>query len=105
VRPLGVVVTPPALDDDFGLGKRVKDLSIKQFVAKPGVEALDEAVLLRTAPLNVGRFGPDGSDPVLHGAASVRIILSSVRSDTARRSRAFADSDEAGHAFQKEAGH
>jgi hypothetical protein len=67
VWPLGVVVAPPALDDDPGLSKRVEDLSIKQFVAKPGVEALNEAVLLGTAPLNVGRLGPDGSDPVLHG--------------------------------------
>src|SRR6516164_10772057 len=64
VRPLGVVVTPPALDDDPGLGKRVDDLSIEQFIAKPGVEALDEAVLPGTAPLNGGRLGPDGSDPV-----------------------------------------
>jgi hypothetical protein len=28
---------------------------------------LDEAILPGTAPLNVGRLGPDGSDPVLHG--------------------------------------
>jgi hypothetical protein len=62
VRPLGVVVAPPALDDDPGLGKRVEDLSVQQFVAKPGVEALDEAVLPGTAALNVGRLGPDGSD-------------------------------------------
>jgi hypothetical protein len=53
VRPLGVVVVPPALDDDPyddpGLGKRVEDLSIEQFAAKPGVEAVDEAVLPGTA--------------------------------------------------------
>ena len=66
VRPLGVVVTPP-LNDDPGLGERVEDLSIEQLIAKPGVEAFDEAVLPGTAPLNVGRLGPDGSDPVLHG--------------------------------------
>ena len=60
-------MTPPALDDDPSLGKRVEDLSIEQFVAKPGVEAFDEAILPGTAPLNVGRLGPDGSDPVLHG--------------------------------------
>jgi hypothetical protein len=63
VRPLGVVVAPPALDDDPGLSKRVEDLSIKQFVAKPGVEALNEAVLPGTAPLNVGRLSPNGSEP------------------------------------------
>src|SRR4029077_143758 len=64
-------MTPPALDDDPSLGKRVEDLSIEQFVAKPGVEALDEAILPGTAPLNVGRLGPDGSDPVLPGLVVV----------------------------------
>jgi hypothetical protein len=39
VRNLGVVVTPPALNDDPGLGKRVEDLSIEQVIAKPGIEA------------------------------------------------------------------
>jgi hypothetical protein len=29
-------MAPPALDDDPGLGKRVEDLSVEQFVAKPG---------------------------------------------------------------------
>jgi hypothetical protein len=60
-------VTPPALDDDPGLSKRVEDLSVQQFIAKSGVEALDEAVLPGTASLNVGRLGSNGSDPVLHG--------------------------------------
>ena len=59
-------MTPPALDDDPSLGKRVEDLPIEQFVAKPGVEALDEAVLPGTAPLNVGRLSPYGSDPIPH---------------------------------------
>jgi hypothetical protein len=36
----------------------IEDLSIEQFIAKPGVEALDEAVLPGTAPLNVGPLGP-----------------------------------------------
>ena len=59
-------MAPPALDDDPGLSKRVEDLSIKQFVAQPGVEALNEAVLPGTAPLNVGRLSPNGSDPIPH---------------------------------------
>jgi hypothetical protein len=46
------------LDDDPGLSERVEDLSIKRFVAKPGVEALNEAVLPGTAPLNVSRLSP-----------------------------------------------
>jgi len=40
VRPFGVVVPPPALDDDFGLGQAVEDFAIEQFVAELGVEAL-----------------------------------------------------------------
>ena len=51
-------MTLPALDDDFGLGKRADDLSVGPFIAKPGVEALDEAVLPGTAPLNGGRLAP-----------------------------------------------
>jgi hypothetical protein len=43
----GVVVAPPALDGDPRLGKRVEDFTVEQFVAKSGVEALDEAVLPR----------------------------------------------------------
>ena len=56
----------PGLDDDPGLSKRVEDLSIEQFVAKPGVEALDETVLPGTTPLDVSGLGTDNSDPVLH---------------------------------------
>jgi len=48
----GVVVAPPALDDDPRLSKRVEDFPVEQFVAKSGVEALDEAVLPRAAPFN-----------------------------------------------------
>src|SRR5271168_915675 len=58
------------------------------FVAKPGVEALNEAVLPGTAPLNVGRLGPDGSDPVLHGLGD--------------EFRSVVGSDVFGHATQNE---
>jgi hypothetical protein len=33
VRPLGVVVAPPSLDDDLCLGEAVEDLTVEQFVA------------------------------------------------------------------------
>src|SRR6516165_1897642 len=66
VWPLGVVVTPPTLDDE-------------QFIAKTGAEALDEAVLPGTAPLNVGRLGPDGSDPVLPRRTPVHCRIGRVR--------------------------
>ncbi len=45
VRPDGVVVPSPALDDDLGLAQRVKDLSVEQFVAQACIEAPDEPVL------------------------------------------------------------
>jgi hypothetical protein len=34
VWSLGVVVAPPCLDDDLGLGEALEDLAVEQFVAK-----------------------------------------------------------------------
>jgi hypothetical protein len=48
-----IVVTAPALDDDLGLAQRVEDLTVEQLVAQAGVEAFDEAVLLRFAGRDV----------------------------------------------------
>ena len=42
MRSDGVVVAPPALDDDLGFTQRVEDLAVEQFVTKTSVEALDE---------------------------------------------------------------
>jgi hypothetical protein len=39
----------PTLDDDLGLAQSVEDLAVEQLIAKAGVEALDVAVLPRTA--------------------------------------------------------
>jgi hypothetical protein len=50
-------VVPPALDDDPGLSARVENLSVKQFVAKPGVEALEEAVILKVIGVVVALVG------------------------------------------------
>ena len=47
--------------------KRVEDLAIEQLIAKAGVEALDVAVLPRTAPLDIGSLGADSGDPSLDG--------------------------------------
>jgi hypothetical protein len=55
------------LDDDPRLSNRGEDFPVERFVAKSGVEALDEAVFPRAAPFNGGCLGADGSDPVLHG--------------------------------------
>jgi len=67
VWPDGVVVPPPALDDDLRLPQRVEDFPVEQLVAQASVEALDEAVLPWAASFNVGGPCTDGSDPVLHG--------------------------------------
>ena len=63
--PDRVVVASPALDDDLGLAQTVEDLAIEQLIAKAGVEALDVAVLPRTAPLDIGSLGADSGDPSL----------------------------------------
>lgn len=49
MRSYGVVVTAPALDDDARFLERVEDLAVEQFIAQARVEALDEAILPRTA--------------------------------------------------------
>ena len=67
MRPDGIVVPPPALDDDLRLAQRVEDLAIEKLVAQACIEALDEAVLPRAAGRDVGGAGADGSDPVLYG--------------------------------------
>ena len=61
-----VVVASPALDDDLGLAQTVEDLAVEQLIAKAGVEALDVAVLPRTASLDVSGLGSDSCDPFLH---------------------------------------
>jgi hypothetical protein len=45
VRALGVVVVALDLDDDLRLGEGIEDLTVEQFVAELGVEALTVAVL------------------------------------------------------------
>ena len=56
----------PAFDHDLRFLERVEDLAIEQLVAQAGVEALDEAVLPRTAWRYVGGLGADRGDPALH---------------------------------------
>ena len=66
MRSHGVVMSSPAFDDDLGLGERIEDFTIQKFVAKPGVEGLNEAILPRTARHDVGGLRAHGSDPLLH---------------------------------------
>ena len=63
---LGVVVAPPALDDDLRFSEAVEDLPVEQLVSEFGVEALAVAVLPRTARLDVSGSRPHGGDPLPH---------------------------------------
>ena len=45
MRPYGVVVASPVLDDDLGFTQRIEDLSVEQFVPQASIEAFDVAVL------------------------------------------------------------
>ena len=67
MRTERVVEAPPAFHDDAGFSESVEDFAIEQLVPKPGVEALDVAVLPRAAGLDVGGPCANGGDPVLDG--------------------------------------
>ena len=41
MRPNGVVVTSPALDDDLGFTQRIEDLTVEQFI--PQATSLTES--------------------------------------------------------------
>jgi hypothetical protein len=88
MRPDGVVVTTPALEDDLRLVERVEDLPIEKLVTQARVETLDEAVLPRTAWCDVGGACADSCDPVLHGFG--------------QELGAIVGADVAGHAAQDE---
>jgi hypothetical protein len=65
MRPDRIVMTPPAFDDDLSFSEGVEDLAIEQLIAQAGVEALDVAILPRTAALDIGSLGADSGDPSL----------------------------------------
>src|SRR5215475_6237676 len=65
MRPDRIVMAPPAFDDDLSFSQGIEDLAVEQLIAKAGVEALDVAVLPRTAPLDIGGLGADSGDPSL----------------------------------------
>ena len=67
MRPDGVVVAPPRLDQHLGLREAVEDLTIEQFVAKRPVEALVVAVFPWRAWRYVERRHADLSKPFLDG--------------------------------------
>src|SRR5215475_7356787 len=65
MRPDRIVMAPPAFDDDLSFLEGVEDLAIEQLITQASVEALDVAVLPRTAPLDIGNLGADSGDPSL----------------------------------------
>src|SRR4051794_14394464 len=67
MRPDGIVMTAPALDDDLRLAESVEDLAVEQLVPEPGIEALDIAILPGAAWSDVGGLGSDRRDPLLDG--------------------------------------
>lgn len=66
MRPNGVVVPAPTLDDDLGLAQRVEDLAVKELIAQARVEALDEPVLPWAALGDVSGLCTNGVNPLLH---------------------------------------
>ena len=62
MRPQSIVVPSPALDHDLRLLERIEDLTIEQLIPEPGIEALDEPILPRTARSDVSRLCPHSGD-------------------------------------------
>ena len=63
MRPDGVVVPSPTLDDDLGLAQGVEDLAIEKLAAEPRIKAFDVPVLPRA---DVGGLCADSADPIPH---------------------------------------
>lgn len=58
-----LVMPAPTLDDDLRFSERIENLAVQEFVAQPGIEALDIAVLPWTAWLDVRRLRTHRRDP------------------------------------------
>ena len=66
MRPFGVVMHSPLLDDDFGLLEAVEDLPVKQFIPELSIETLVVAVLPWATRLDKQGFATDLLQPVAH---------------------------------------
>ena len=64
MRPGGVVVSAPGLDQDLGLAEIIEDFSRQQLVAELGVEALAVAVFPGASRFDVERLHADALQPV-----------------------------------------
>ena len=57
----------PAFDDDQRFTKRAEYCPVQQFVAQPGIEALDVTILPWAPRRDVGRLRANHINPFLHG--------------------------------------
>jgi hypothetical protein len=67
MRADGVVVMPPAFDDDLSFPQRVEDLAVEQFVSQARIKTFDKAILPGAPWRDVGGLGSHGRDPILQG--------------------------------------
>src|SRR6478609_5247925 len=65
VRPVLVVLAAVVLNDYAGFGQRPELLPVEALVAQASMEALDEAILPRTAGLDIDRLDLIGGQPSL----------------------------------------
>ena len=66
---VGIVVAPLLLDQDAGFIQGREHRFVRQFVPEPGVEALDDGVLLRRSRRDVVPFDPLFLRPAQDGHA------------------------------------
>ena len=86
MRPDGVVVLAPLLDDNLCFFQAVEDFAVEQFIAKLAVEGLAVAVLPWTAWFDEQGFGANLGEPVAH---DLRRHLSTVVGPDVLRHPAF----------------
>ena len=84
MRPDGVVVIVPSLDQHFRLRQIVEDFPIQQLVPELAVEALVVAVLPWRAGLDLERLHADTRQPVPHRLCGELAAI--IRTDVVRRS-------------------
>ena len=84
MRPDGVVVIAPSLDQHLRLRQIVEDFPIQQLFPELAVEALVVAVLTRRAALDVERLHADTRQPVPHRLCGELAAI--ILTDVVRRS-------------------
>ena len=64
MRPLGIVVSAPGLDDDRPLGEAAENLPVEQVVPELGIEALNATIPPKLAGFDEGGLRTHGGDLV-----------------------------------------